>query len=94
MALGIYKKVNSPIAKGAIVGACIPESYETLARERSYLGNGVCENGLRPVMKEIVAMDGDSLEITSDGVVVNGESIENTKILNTDAQGRYLPNQI
>jgi conjugative transfer signal peptidase TraF len=93
MPVGIYKIIDEPITRGVIVGACVPESYATLAKDRDYVGHGKCPNGLRPVMKHVVAVEGDEISITPRGVSVNGESLANTRVLRLDANGNALPNQ-
>ncbi len=94
MPLGIYRITAKPIERGAIVGACVPESLATLAKERSYVGEGSCPNGLRPVMKYVAAIAGDFVDVGSRGVFVNGEAIENTRVLLRDASGKSVPNKI
>ena len=94
MPRGIYRTVNKPLARGVIVGACIEGPYAKLARERGYLNSGRCPSGVRPVMKFIAAAPGDAVEIRLSGVSVNGEAIPNTRVLEADPRGRYLPNYI
>jgi len=40
MPIGIYAVTDKSVAKGSIVGACVPESFSTLAKERDYVGEG------------------------------------------------------
>ena len=94
MPRGVYVLTSRPITRGAIVGACIPESFATLAKERGYLHSGTCRSGVRPVMKYIAALPGDSVEIRHPKVLINGEAIPNTEVLTTDPLGRPIPNQI
>lgn len=94
MPIGIYTVTNKPISKGSIVGACVPESFSTLAKDRNYVGEGSCDNRLRPVMKHVAALSGDSVEVGLRGVSVNGHTIQNTRVLLHDAIGNPVPNQI
>lgn len=94
MPRGIYRTVNKRLARGVIVGACIDGPYAKLAQERGYLNHGRCRSGIRPVMKFIAAVPGDSVEIRLSGVSINGESIPNTPVLKADPFGRYLPNAL
>lgn len=94
MPIGIYAVTNKPVARGSIVGACVPESFSTLAKERNYVGEGSCNNGLRPVMKHVAALSGDSVVVGLRGVSVNGDAIDNTRVLLRDANGNTVPNQI
>ena len=89
MPIGIYRIIHQQPKRGSIVGACLPESFATLARERNYLGAGECwPSGERPVMKYVRAVEGDTVVVKPDGVWINGESVANTKLLDADAQGR------
>ena len=94
MRVGIYRKVSAAVTRGVIVGACIPESYATLARERGYLDSGSCKSGLRPVIKYVAAIPGDSVKILKTGVSVNGKMIPDTALLLTDSLGREIPNRL
>ena len=94
MPRGIYRIVSKPITHGSIVGACIPDSFATLAAEREYLGKGRCFGNLRPVMKYVAGVSGDSVVVALEGVVVNNQPIPSTQILITDPLGRVVPNKI
>lgn len=94
MPRGIYRFAAHRIERGAIAGACIPDYYALLARERGYLQFGICPCGVRPVMKYVAAVPGDSVQVTKLGVSVNGYLIHNTSPLRTDSRGRKLPQQL
>ena len=70
MPVGVYRITDRPIVKGAIIGACVPESYATLAKSRDYLGSGSCPSGLRPVMKHVAAVAGDEIAISAKEVLL------------------------
>lgn len=91
---GIYLRVRTKIKRGSIVGACIDGPFAKLALKRGYLDSGNCSSGVRPVIKYVAAVPGDSLEILPEGVLVNGESLPNTAVLFQDQKGRPIPNQI
>ncbi len=93
MPLGIYRITGTPITRASIVGACIPEPYATLVRTRGYVESGRCIGGIRPVMKYVAAIAGDSVEIRLNGLFINGESVPNTRILLIDPLGRAVPHQ-
>lgn len=94
MPRGIYRITSQPLTHSAIVGACVPESYALLAHNRGYLSSGGCPSGVRPVMKYVAAVPGDSVEIRWHGVFVNGKPIPNTDVLAADSFGRGLPNYL
>jgi conjugative transfer signal peptidase TraF len=65
-----------------------------VARERNYLGNGSCPSGLRPLLKTLAGWPGDQVEITPNGLVLNGEALLNTARLERDRSGREMPPSI
>lgn len=94
MPVGLYRLSTKPVGRGVIVGACIPNAFVQLARERGYLSSGSCPSGIRPVMKYVAALPGDSVEIRLQGMLVNGKAIPNTDVVTRDSRGRALPNQL
>jgi conjugative transfer signal peptidase TraF len=94
MPFGIYRVVSRPVARGEIVGGCVSDVFAALGLERGYLHSGICRVGIRPVMKYVAAVPGDSVAIRWTGVSVNGIPIPETKLLRTDSLGRELPNQL
>lgn len=89
---GIYRlsKDNADITKGNIVLFCLNNKYATIAKERKYLSQGKCSNGLSPIGKHVVASYPDKVKITSDGIHVNGHLIKSTRPLAHDKNGRKL----
>jgi conjugative transfer signal peptidase TraF len=80
------KMTPGKIARGDIVIACLPPDQF----QRRYLGAGFCETGLEPVVKPVVAVAGDAVEVTDDGVSVNGYLLPDTAPRSIDGQGRPL----
>lgn len=92
MGLWRVRPAVGPIAAGQIVSFCPPDSdVFRLARQRGYLGAGACPGGVEPMLKPVVAVAGDNVEITVDGVAVNGHLIANSAVVPRDSQGRELP---
>ncbi len=94
MPFGVYRVVSKSVARGDIVGGCVPNEFAALGRMRGYLHSGICRSGTRPVMKFVAAVPGDSVEIRWSGVSVNGMPIPDTAVLRTDSLGHAIPNQI
>jgi conjugative transfer signal peptidase TraF len=93
MPLGIYRLM--PIAKGAIgrgmlVEACAPNEAAELGRRRGYLGRGVCPTDAEPLLKQIVACEGDEVVVSATGVAVNGQILPHSGLLSVDFDGRRL----
>src|SRR5688572_11948907 len=85
--VGIYQKTNDPIDYGTYVVICLPEKAAAIAKERGYIGWGLCPGWLQPVIKQVRAKPRDILRITEDGVIVNGVPLQNTRVLSHDSKG-------
>ncbi len=60
---GIYRVVDAPPARGALVAACLPITIAQQGLARGYLQRGDCPAGAEPVAKVIEALPGDVVEI-------------------------------
>ena len=90
MPIGLYRVSNEPAVSGAVVLACLPKDLALFARSRGYVPSGSCPGGTAPIGKVVLAMLGDSVEVTRAGLHVNGHPVPNTKPLVVDAAGRLL----
>jgi conjugative transfer signal peptidase TraF len=88
---GVYRAVVEAPIRGAWVVACVSAEAAALARARGYLGPGSCAGGVQPVLKPVVAVAGDVVELGPDGVAVNGSRLPRSKSADVDAAGRALP---
>jgi conjugative transfer signal peptidase TraF len=86
--VGVYFTGTEPHA--SLVEFCPGEPFAGLAIARGYRGKGNCPDGAVPLLKPIVAVAGDVVEISGRGIAVNGAPLRNTKSLGTDTQGRPL----
>jgi conjugative transfer signal peptidase TraF len=91
MAPGVYRVTDGPIQRGATVIVCLPPALSTLAREREYISAGSCADGNAPIGKRVVAIPGDTVDVTLRGMVVNGKMMPNSRPLKADRDGRPLP---
>jgi conjugative transfer signal peptidase TraF len=90
--IGVYIMTNAPIEKGALVIFCPPDNAAfRLARGRSYIGAGFCPGGYGYMIKKILAAKNDLVEISADGVAVNGTLLPNSKPMEADSEGHPLP---
>jgi len=94
MPQGIYKLRKVIPKRGDVVGACIPDSFATLALDRGYLPKGMCKNGTKPVMKYVAAVPGDVVEVKLDGIQINSDSVPNTRSYQYDLLGKPIPNRL
>lgn len=82
--IGFYKvEVRTPLAVGDLVAARVPEGFRSLFAERGYLPKNV------PVVKRIVAAEGDHLCVRSGAVYLNSDHL--IEPLETDSLGRPMP---
>ena len=68
IARGLWITTPRAVAVGAYVLICPPPTalFGT-ARERGYLPRGHCPGGFAPLMKQVVAIKGDQVDIAADG---------------------------
>ncbi len=59
---GIYRLAPGLPAKNDLVSFCLEGEFAELALERGYLESGSCPSGLRPLLKRLAALPGDSVD--------------------------------
>lgn len=91
--LGLYQIVGdrSTVQTGSVVIVCLPGEWTRFARERRILGPGRCKGGSYGLGKIVLAAGGDTVDIRDAGLVVNGERIPNSRVLERDSRGRSVP---
>jgi conjugative transfer signal peptidase TraF len=93
MPRGLYvlAPVDAP-QRGDVVSACISNlEAAKVYRERDYIGPSErCAAGMPPVMKPIVAVPGDTVEVTAMGTWVNGQLLPKSRVFDTDSDGRPI----
>jgi conjugative transfer signal peptidase TraF len=83
--------VRSPIARGAVISLCPPDSAVfRRAMHRGYITSGGCPGGYEPLLKPVAAISGDVVSVTAAGIAVNGILVANTAALAQDSAGRML----
>ena len=89
--IGIYLTSSSAIEKGAYVMFCPPPSdvFDD-ARQRRYIASGACPGGYGYLMKKVLAAPPDVVDVSDDGVRVNGELLPLSAPLQADQAGRPL----
>lgn len=90
--LGLWRirPLNRPVAVGDLVFICPPQTaIFTEARERGYLRDGLCMTGAAPLIKMVIATEGQRIEIGAD-VRIDGLRIPQTALVCADGKGRPL----
>lgn len=72
MPLGIYVKKFSAIKRGDIVAICLDHQQAQLGLQRHYLKPGFACNGAQPLIKKVIAIPGDVVQLTDHSITVNG----------------------
>jgi conjugative transfer signal peptidase TraF len=93
MPLGVWIAVADkqvPPLAGEAIAVCLPEAWGRFAMARGYISAGKCPGGAEPVLKQVLAVPGDTVRVDADGLAVNDKPIANTKPLSVDAAGRPL----
>jgi conjugative transfer signal peptidase TraF len=89
--IGLYLTSSSAINKGAYVMFCPPPSAVfDEARQRRYIAGGSCPGGYGYMMKKVLAVQSDAIDVADDGVRVNGELLPLSAPLKADKAGRPL----
>lgn len=78
-------------ARGDLVSLCAPGAWAALARERGYLGEGLCPEGTKPLLKRLVGVSGDVVAMVPEGVLVNDVARPRSAPHDHDRNGRSLP---
>lgn len=90
--LGIWHiaPLPRPVGVGDIVFICPPETAEMRdAKARGYLRFGLCPAGLAPLIKTVIALAGQHVEIGA-SVSVDGRVVSSSRLAQRDGTGRRL----
>ena len=86
--IGFY--AVSPDLKAQLVEFCPPEPFGRFSSHRGYRGPGNCPDAAEPLMKPIVAIAGDTVELSPLGIAVNGRLLPNSAAQSLDSRHRPL----
>ena len=73
-----------------LIEFCPEGAFAQLSLERGYRRRGMCPDGASPMLKPIVAKAGDTVEVSANGITVNGTLLHNTSPRARDSRGRPL----
>jgi conjugative transfer signal peptidase TraF len=95
--IGIYRLMPIPISgvrRGMLVAACPPLEAAEFGRRRGYLAGGACPANTEPLLKTVVAIEGDVVAVSPMGVAVNNCFLSHSSPLSFDRMGRRLSPRI
>jgi len=90
MPIGLYREVPARLERGAWAVFCLPDTPARQGRERGYLRQGRCADGSAELVKQVVALRGDRVALSHDGLMVRGHALPDTALRATDRSGRVL----
>jgi conjugative transfer signal peptidase TraF len=90
--IGLYRITSVETIKNAYVIFCPDERHSfKLAKDRGYIDYGLNRGGYGYLMKKVVAISGDILSVTPEGVFVNQTLLPFSKPKLKDGMNRTLP---
>ena len=90
--LGLWRiePVDRPVEIGDVVFVCMPDGAErTEGKLRGYLRWGLCSGGTGPLIKQVVAVAGQQVEIGKK-VSIDGAVVDHSRLVDRDGRGRPL----
>ncbi|MGI8398331.1 conjugative transfer signal peptidase TraF (plasmid) [Agrobacterium deltaense] len=90
--LGLWRIValDRPVSRGDLIFICPPQTAAMVeARERGYLRSGTCPGGVAPLIKTVVAVAGQHVEIGA-GVTIDGRPVPSSAPAERDGNGRPM----
>ncbi|MCZ7619849.1 MAG: conjugative transfer signal peptidase TraF [Myxococcota bacterium] len=89
--LGLYL-VDRPASftRGDLVAVCLGGFLATIGHARGYLPTGRCPSHTTPVLKEVLAVAADEIELQRSFVAVNGRVVDRSARPAMDRAGRPL----
>lgn len=90
MPKGLYRTVSGVPEPGMLATSCLTPTLAQYGLERGYLVPGNCPTGIQPVMKKILAVEGDVLITDEDHLVVNDVPHPEIHLEAQDSRGRKL----
>lgn len=69
--------------RGSVASFCSPTPHSGR--------RGFCPDGSMPLVKRVVGVAGDAVNVTNDGVEINGHAVPNSRPLDNNFEGKALP---
>jgi signal peptidase I, bacterial type/conjugative transfer signal peptidase TraF len=72
MPMGIYVREDGEVHRGDTVAFCLAEPDKTIGINRGYVAKGHICQGTDPLIKQVIAIPGDTVQLTDQSIRVNG----------------------
>lgn len=90
MPIGLYLETAVDLEREAMVFVCLPEAIARVGSARKYLPAGGCPSGTSSVLKQVLALPGDRVDLREDFLAVNELEVQRSRIRAVDSLGRPL----
>lgn len=93
MPIGIYLLAPlqpNGVKRGMLIAGCAPTRAAQIGRQRDYLGVGPCADDTELLLKSVMAVAGDVVDVSQTGVAVNGCLLPRSHPARRDRSGRPL----
>jgi conjugative transfer signal peptidase TraF len=92
MPMGVWRvqTIRGAVTRGEVVTLCLDPAAAALGRRRDYLTGGECPGDVELLIKTVVAIPGDLVEVSSAGMSVNGVLIPHSQPLGADDLNRPM----
>lgn len=93
MPVGLWQvSGDGQFRRGDVVWACPPNTSPIREAHRfGFIPSGFCPSGFAPLLKPVVAVEGDAVTFSPDGLTVNGALVPNSAPARMNARGQGLP---
>lgn len=90
---GLWQMSDNPAVRGELVIVTPPIDNDVFlwGRDQGYIARGNGPGGCAPLLKRLVAIAGDYVEVESEGLRVNGAWVPNSARLAFDNKGHAIP---
>jgi conjugative transfer signal peptidase TraF len=85
---GLY--IVTADSNAPLVEFCPQGVFSGLSVQRGYRPIGLCPDGAAPLLKPVIATEGDEVKVSAAGISVNGNLLPNTIARPADSAGRPL----
>lgn len=91
MPKGLYLVTNKKITRGSYVAVCLPHPLAQFALQQGFLVKGHCPSHTVPILKQIIANEGDHVTRTALNVTINTITLPHSYTFTHDQRNNPLP---